>query len=309
MPALGAVSQYMRDISRYPLLTPQEERRLMERVIRGRKTKSEKARQKAFVARQKLINSNQRLVFHIVKQYIKPCSENFLDAINEGNFGLMHAIDDMFEYGRGAEKLSTYAATWIKQKIRRYLQENMHMIHVPAYILNAPKRYHEAVVTIKKRANGVGPDKKEIARETGLSEKRVQCIELGMELAMHQPFSVDQVVKEGNSSLSYPLDNGSDVQSVEAEVDNKKIPEIVVKCLEPREAFVILVRFGMPCPEEILVKLKLAEKNGYLPSPGSHTLKEISKVLGVSRERVRQIEKRAKSKLAGALKSYDPTSA
>ncbi len=341
--AIDAVSQYLKEIGQFPLLTKDEERTLMKKVIRARKARirlwkiingwerarrSTKAREqemvkligtcrKAITARETLINSNQRLVFKIARQYANRNAQlDVLDLVNVGNDGLIHAIDNKFEYGKGSSKISTYVVRWIKQRIHRYVKEQR-VVAIPEHLVSLFNRQQEAITRINHRTGQIKPHHKEIAKEMGIKENRAKHLEL----ARRRCTSIDTAIQENVRSLDHYLQD-SDLPAFETESDNQQIRNLIVQHLHPREAFIILARFGIACPPNLLEELatkagRSFSRNYFIrkwedlekinrPRFDGYTLEEIGEVLCVTRERVRQIEFKAKKKLAKHLKAFDP---
>lgn len=248
--AIDAVSQYLKEIGQFPLLTKDEERTLMKKVIRARKARirlwkiingwerarrSTKAREqemvkligtcrKAITARETLINSNQRLVFKIARQYANRNAQlDVLDLVNVGNDGLIHAIDNKFEYGKGSSKISTYVVRWIKQRIHRYVKEQR-VVAIPEHLVSLFNRQQEAITRINHRTGQIKPHHKEIAKEMGIKENRAKHLEL----ARRRCTSIDTAIQENVRSLDHYLQD-SDLPAFETESDNQQIRNLIVK--------------------------------------------------------------------------------
>jgi len=282
-----SVSLYLREISRTPLLTAEEEKRLAAQVERGREASSElkkssnhgrgarlieeiKAGEKA---RQQIIEANYRLVVSIAKHYTGR-GVSFLDLIQEGNIGLMRAVEK-FDYRRGY-KFSTYATWWIRQGIARGVADQGRTIRVPVHMYERINRLARAR---RRLAHDLGrePITEELADEIGVSPSHVQrtmCV-AQRPLSLETPIGEDD---EGHladfiedSHSPPPLDTATR-QILHEEVSS------ILASLSPREGRVIQLRFGL--------------KDGR-----SHTLDEVGQKFGVTRERIRQIEAKALRRL------------
>jgi len=261
---LDATQKYLLDIGRYPLLTPEEEKELAKKAAQGDKE-----------ARERLINSNLRLVVSIAKKYIgKSKNLTLLDLIQEGNIGLTKAVDK-FDWRRGL-KFSTYATYWIKQAINRALSDQARTVRLPVHIIETLYRLNK----VKKRLNALlhrDPTPEELASEMGLPTSKIQ------KLLKYLPDVVSletPIGEEGDSLLKELLPDLSSV-SPEKHASLKVLKEQLKKAihdLSPKERRIISLRYGLEDGVE-------------------HTLEEIGKIFGITRERVRQIEIRALEKL------------
>jgi len=283
-----AISLYFKEMSHIPLLTPEEEVELAKRLEQGREAQyelardghnpEERARLKRLIeegeeARQRLIQANTRLVVSIAKKYIG-YGVPFLDLIQEGNMGLIRAIDK-FDYRRGT-RLSTYATWWIRQSISRALSEQGRIIRIPIHMSDRIRKLHKTAQRLEQ-AHGRKPTPEEIAEEMYIEPRKVQWIMR----AARQPLSLEAPVGEDEESeLEQFIENTesptpSDVASQHLLAEDV---EEVLSTLTPREARIIRLRFGL--------------QDGY-----SYTLKEVGEKLGLTRERIRQIESEALRKL------------
>ncbi|MBD3245465.1 MAG: sigma-70 family RNA polymerase sigma factor [Candidatus Omnitrophica bacterium] len=259
---MEAIKAYLETIKSIPLLTKKEEQELIPKARRGDRE-----------ARRKVINSNLKLVVNIAKHY-----SNFglplMDLIAEGNIGLMRAIEK-FNTRRGY-RFSTYAAWWIRQAITRALIDQGRTIRVPVYMSELMSKYRKAREMLRQKRKRE-PTRGEIAKKMKVPVDKVADIELWTQ----RKSSLDAPVgAEGDSQLSDFL-RSKDYADTEKEVEKIFTRERVIHFLDfvsERERMVLDLRFGI--------------SNGK-----PHTLADVAKVLKVSRERVRQIEKEAFKKL------------
>ncbi len=283
------VSLYLKEISRIPLLRAEQEveyAKAMETGKRARQqlirptgvTASERAKLETKVregelARQKLIKANFRLVVSIAKKYIGR-GVSFLDLIQEGNIGLIRAVEK-FDYKRGF-KFSTYATWWIRQAITRAIADQGRTIRVPVHMC---ERINKLTRVSRQLVQELGrePTPDEIAKELGTTPKKVERI---IKISQ-RPLSLEMPVgEEQDSHLGDFIPDESTLGPTDAashQLLREQMEEILTS-LSPREGRVLQLRFGL--------------KDGK-----SHTLEEVGKKFGVTRERIRQIEAKALRKL------------
>jgi len=259
---LDSAQLYLREIGKYPLLSPQEEVAVARRVVQG-----------DFEARKKMILSNLRLVVSISRGYLNK-GLPFLDLVEEGNLGLISAVE-RFDYRKGY-RFSTYAAWWIKQAMARAIANQARTVRIPLHVIQMINRYYKAEKTLSHQ----------LARKPTLEE---------VAAVMKEPLEKVQSLRhliEGVKSLDYETSIHaygnlfqeewarvpSDVESlVEAYLRGLRLNHLMER-LVPREQAVLRIRYGF-----------------YDQVP--RTLAETGQFLGVSRERVRQIEKGALEKM------------
>ncbi len=257
-----SVQMYLREIGQYPLLTGEEETEIAKRIEKGDES-----------ARQKLMISNLRLVVSIAKKYVgRSANLTLLDLIQEGNIGLSRAVEK-FDYKRGY-KFSTYATWWIRQAITRALADQARTIRIPVHMVETINKYQQVVRRLVQDL-GREPLPEETAAEMGVEVEKIRhIIKISQDtVSLEQPVGDDG---EDASSLS---DFVADEDTISPEVSAGRrilrdhLDEIIGD-LTPREQKILEMRFGL--------------KDGV-----THTLEEVGKSFGVTRERIRQIEAKA----------------
>lgn len=258
-----SVKVYLREIGLIPLLTPKMEILLAKRIANGDAQ-----------AKKQLISANLRLVVSIAKRY-ENRGLSFLDLIQEGNLGLMKAAEK-FDYKKGF-RFSTYATWWIRQSITRAIADQANAIRHPVHLAEDKNKLKKATA-ILLRYNGREPSVTKLAEELDWTVQKVKDIQY---YSSQQPVSLETPIGEEEDSClgDFVADNSSpsSEEIVFQSVLHDRINELL-KTLTEREALVIELRFGL---------------NDNPP----HTLEEVGAILGVTRERVRQIEAKALRKL------------
>ena len=256
------LSLYLTQIGKVKLLTPEQEIELANRVKQGDEE-----------ARELMIKSNLRLVVKIAREY-EGIGLPLMDLISEGNIGLIKAVE-RFDPTRGA-KLSTYSVWWIKQSIRRALANQSKTIRLPVHMVSSISKMNR-VGRLLNEALGREPTDEELGNELGLKATRVAQ----MRVAAIRPASLDaKIGAEDSSTLADVVqDENAEApcQRFECESMKRMLRESVEK-LDPREAAIISSRYGLDGGRE-------------------RTLEEVGERFGVTRERVRQIQEKALTKL------------
>ncbi len=294
------VGLYLKEMSRVPLLTTEEEVRLAKQLEKGhlaakRLSKNghepklradlEQQIQQGKDAREHLIKANTRLVVSIAKKYMGR-GVPFLDLIQEGNLGLMKAVEK-FDFRRGF-RFSTYATWWIRQTITRAIADQGRTIRVPVHMSDRIRRLYKTARQLEQE-HGRKPTPEEIAEELDLEPRKVQW----MLKVSWRPLSLERPVgEEEDSELGSFIEDDTTptpTQSAHQNLLREKVEE-VLSTLTPREARILRLRFGLI--------------NGR-----SYTLEEVGQKFGLTRERIRQIEGKALRRLrhprrARQLKDY-----
>src|SRR6476660_4380674 len=258
---------YLKEINETPLLNAQQERELAYRIEDG---DSE--------ARDRMVRANLRLVVNIARSYTGK-GLGLQDLIEEGNLGLLRAVEG-FDPSMNT-RFSTYASYWIKQSIKRALVNTAKTIRIPAYMVELLQKWRRASAKLQDELGRV-PTHEEVAKSLNLPKKKLTIIKKAIRVYNAAPqteqpeagWSLDEMVMDGNS-------RSPDLEMVESD-DLKHVLELLDK-MDPREAQVLRMRFGLIENEE------------------PKTLKEIGESLGLTRERVRQIESEALAKLSESM--------
>lgn len=260
------IKEYLKEIDEAPLLTVKQEHALGRRIVEENDP----------AAREQMVRSNLRLVVNIAKKYADR-GMSLGDLIEEGNLGLIKAVD-YFDPHRGT-RLSTYAAWWIKQSIKRALLESDQPVHIPTYMVVLINQWRHTASELESKL-GRSPDIEEIADVMQLSPRKAKIIDqivkiLGSVKDVHSSDDSDEdqafeMILEDESSIK-PED------SLAADEEKAKVLRLLEE-IEPREANVLRQHYGL-CGHKTM------------------TLKQIAQQLGLTRERIRQIQRGALTKL------------
>lgn len=257
------VKVYLKDIGQSQLLTSEQEVELAKRILEGDQ-----------YAKQELTEKNLKLVVSIAKKYVNRSSMQFLDLIQEGNLGLLKAVEK-FDYTKGF-RFSTYATWWIRQSITRAIADQARTIRIPVHMVETIHRLSRVSKQLMQEL-GRDPTNAEIAERMGLSENRV----IEIQKIAQDPVSLESPVGEEDESR---ISDFVEDESIKSPTDNAAQDILkaqllqVIETLTPREQKVIRLRYG-------------------LDDNHARTLEEVGKEFNVTRERIRQIEAKALRKL------------
>ena len=272
------LQNYLKDVGKIKLLSFNEEQYL------GKIIKEDK-KEKRICAKKKLIQSNLRLVVSIAKKYIGR-GLSFLDLIQEGNIGLMKAAE-RFDYEKGY-KFSTYATWWIQQSITRAIADKARVIRLPIHMIESLGKIRKATIDLTTEL-GRTPTKQEVAYKLGLSVSKLTSIIKSAQSTISIETPANQ--KEDSTKIADYIVDESTIAPSERVSQENLFEDIqrMLKQLSPKERDILILRYGL-------------DNNGE-----KKTLDEIGSHYGVSRERIRQIENRAISKLKKLCKNANLT--
>ncbi len=261
-----SINAYLRDIDRYPLLTPEEEIELAQRIHKG-----------DTAARDIMVNSNLRFVVSVAKQYPVP-GLDLMDIISEGNVGLLKAAE-RFDETRGFKFIS-YAVWWIRQTIMQAIAENGRMVRIPLNKLGEQHRIFQFIAEFEQE-NQHTPTIDQIADAMDIPAERVALL-MGVS-GRHA--SIDSPLAIGEDSTLGDILPSTDTPATDQEMDMESLHtdlESLLSSLPKREAEVLRMFYGIGCTPQ--------------------SLDEISTQIGLTRERVRQIREKAALRLRNSVK-------
>lgn len=259
------LQMYLKDIGKIKLLNTKEEKALGKQIKEGQPTQSD-------IAKRKLVQANLRLVVSIAKKYIGQ-GVLFMDLVQEGSLGLIKAAEK-FDYSKNF-KFSTYATWWIKQTIIRAISNHSRTIRIPVHMTDKIRKYKKTYTTLTFEL-GREPTDEEIAKQLGLSIKQLASIKKSI---IKEPISLETPVTEDLNIGDYIEDKS--YRSPEVQTKNNVLKGSItdlLSTLPEREKKIVCYRFGI---------------NGETP----RTLEQLGEIMGYSKERIRQLEDSALTKI------------
>ena len=259
------LQMYLKDIGKIKLLNTKEEKALGKQIKEGQPTQSD-------IAKRKLVQANLRLVVSIAKKYIGQ-GVLFMDLVQEGSLGLIKAAEK-FDYSKNF-KFSTYATWWIKQTIIRAISNHSRTIRIPVHMTDKIRKYKKTYTTLTFEL-GREPTDEELAKQLGLSIKQLASIKKSI---IKEPISLETPVTEDLNIGDYIEDKS--YRSPEVQTKNNVLKGSIadlLSTLPEREKKIVCYRFGI---------------NGETP----RTLEQLGEIMGYSKERIRQLEDSALTKI------------
>lgn len=259
------LQMYLKDIGKIRLLNSKEEKALGKTIKEGKPTHAE-------IAKRKLVQANLRLVVSIAKKYIGQ-GVLFMDLVQEGSLGLIKAAEK-FDYSKNF-KFSTYATWWIKQTIIRAISNNSRTIRIPVHMTDKIRKFKRMYTTLSFEL-GRDPTDKEIAERLGMTSKQILSIKKAL---IKEPISLETPVTDDLNVGDYIEDKS--YRSPENQTKNNVLKGSIgdiLSTLPEREQKIVCCRFGI---------------NGEIP----RTLEQLGEIMGYSKERIRQLEDNALTKI------------
>lgn len=259
------LQMYLKDIGKIKLLNTKEEKALGKQIKEGQPTQSD-------IAKRKLVQANLRLVVSIAKKYIGQ-GVLFMDLVQEGSLGLIKAAEK-FDYSKNF-KFSTYATWWIKQTIIRAISNHSRTIRIPVHMTDKIRKYKKTYTSLTFEL-GREPTDEELAKQLGLSIKQLASIKKSI---IKEPISLETPVTEDLNIGDYIEDKS--YRSPEVQTKNNVLKGSIANLLSTlpeREKKIVCYRFGI---------------NGETP----RTLEQLGEIMGYSKERIRQLEDSALTKI------------
>lgn len=281
-----SIANYLNDITKEPLLSYRELVYLCRKMERGNKE-----------ARDRIIRANLRWSFHITKRYNKG-QFPFMDLIQIGNIGLMKAVDK-FDWSRRC-KFSFFARDWIRAYIRRFIRQNSGTVHIPVWLGDEMNRFQKAKQMAAHQL-GRQPDLKEIAHQMNVgveNDKNNLRLVKKIIASPRKPVSVESLIIFGNNATN----NNNNGDTLVSAIDNLGVVDTIREDTELSllRDYMRDLLSQLKFKEQWVLRLRFGFADGHC-----HTLEEAGAITGVTRERVRQVEKRAIIKLRKMIRSAD----